>query len=264
MSRMLFVVSTGRTGTQWLANTFAAAGADAYHERGPRAFRLVSNAYAAGKLSAARASWFLQRWRGDVHALQHTPYFEASVFLCGLVAPILATFHDAEVVQVVRNPLTFAQSAMNWGQYRLAGRPLNLIPFRRPAPPQYDPWSPTTRARWVATDQFGRLCWAWTAMNRTIREQGAASPRFSTLRYEDLVSPDHGHETLGSMFARVGLTPGDHVVAQRLATRDNESTTGSFPPWNQWSVQRLNRLVEVCGAEAQHYGYDLEAIIAGR
>ena len=80
------------------------------------------------------------------------------------------------MVQVVRHPVGYVRSAQDWGAYRFGGRPLNLLPYRRLAPPQFHPWNPAERVRWAGEDQFERLAWAWSAMNQAMRTQGEADP----------------------------------------------------------------------------------------
>ena len=41
----------------------------------------------------------------------------------------------------------------------VGGRPLNVLPYRRLAPPQFHPMSPAERMRWIGQDQFARLAW---------------------------------------------------------------------------------------------------------
>jgi hypothetical protein len=187
----LFVVSTGRTGTQFLADLFGRLGARASHEPGPKWLRLASNAHVAGRLSSERASRLVARVRRDeVERPDAPPWVESSCLVYGLVDPLLATFPDAHVVQVVRDPRTYVRSAIGWGAYRAGGRALNVVPFRRLAPTQFRPRSVRRRLEWAGQGQFERLCWAWATMNRSMREQGAGSARFSVLRYEDLFDPE--------------------------------------------------------------------------
>lgn len=267
MARALFLVSTGRTGTTWMEHCFSEAGARAFHEPGPAVIRHVAHAYASGHLSDERARALLLRWRRDALADRSAPYVEASTLVYGLARPILDTFPDAHVVHVVRNPLSFLKSGMNWGQYRLGGRPLNLAPFRRLAPPQFEPaWKVHTRVQWAAKDQFARLCWAWTAMNRVMREQTAGHERASVLAYERLFDAATGPVAIRELLGYIGLELDDEHVERLRTTRVNEnrSRPDAFPSWPEWSVQRLAQAVDVCGQEAARYGYDLAAEVLAR
>jgi hypothetical protein len=255
----LFVVSTGRTGTQFLADLFGRLGARASHEPRPKWLRLASNAHVAGRLSSEQAARLVARVRRqEVERPGAPPWVESSCLVYGLVKPLLDTFPDAHVVQVVRDPRTYVTSAMGWGAYRAAGRPLNVVPFRRLAPTQFRPRS-RRRLDWAGEGQFERLCWAWAAMNRSMREQGAGSPRFSVVRYEDLFDPVRSGPTLRSLCELVGFAANDATLSRLAARRINAGKrTPEIPEWSRWSLPERARLVRECAGEAWHYGYDVE------
>jgi hypothetical protein len=260
----LFVVSTGRTGTQFLADLFGRLGARASHEPGPKWLRLASNAHVAGRLSSERAARLVARVRrGEVDPAGAPPWVESSCLVYGLVEPLLATFPEAHVVQVVRDPRTYVRSAMGWGAYRAGGRPLNLVPFRRLAPPQFRPRSLRRRLSWAGEGQFERLCWAWAAMNQAMREQGSGSPRFSVVRYEDLFDPVRSSATLRSLCELVGVEADDVTLARQAERRVNAGTrTPEIPEWSRWTPTERARLIRECAAEASRYGYDLDGEVA--
>ncbi|CAN5560038.1 hypothetical protein BH18ACT1_BH18ACT1_11940 [soil metagenome] len=256
----LFIVSTGRTGTQFLAELFGRLGARASHEPGPRWLRLASNAHASGRLSTRRASKLLERVRGeDLRAEGAPPWVESSCLVYGLVEPLLATFGAPSVVQVVRDPRTYVRSGLGWGAYRTGGRVLNVVPFRRLAPPQFRPRSLSTRVEWARQGQFERLCWAWMAMNRAMRTQGAGDLRFSVVRFEDLFDPQRSCVTLRDLCTRAGVEADGALLDEAAERRVNAGKRPETPDWSQWSPEERRFLVDTCGEEAAAYGYRLDA-----
>ena len=251
--RAVFVVSTGRTGTQFLARTFEGWGARSHHEPGPWWLRHLSNAHASGAIGEERAVRLLHRVRDEALAVDE-PWFEASCLDHGLVGPLLAAFPEAHVVQVVRHPVGYVRSAQDWGAYRFGGRPLNLLPYRRLAPPQFHPLDVRERLQWVGEDQFGRLSWAWAAMNRAMRTQGEADPRFRTVRFEDLTSAEQGPAELGRIAADLGLDVPPAALEGAVEARINASQ----PRAGLWTPQQWERLVLLTAEEAAHYGYLVE------
>lgn len=250
---IVFVVSTGRTGTTFLARAAGELGAEGCHEPGPWWLRHYSNAYASGHLSLDRAVRALHRHRAGIGT--DAPYLEASCLVYGLVEPLLTAFPEARVVQVVRDPRTYIRSGLAWGAYRFGGRPLNLAPYRRLAPPQFQPWDLRTRARWVLDDQFARLTWAWTAMNEAMRTQGAGHDRFRTVRFEDLTDPGAGPGHLAALADDLGLDTSPEQLADLTGTRVNPSGADDTDDWRGWSTERLRLLRERTAAEAAEYGY---------
>jgi len=251
-SRAVFVVSTGRTGTQFLARTIAGWGARSHHEPGPWWLRHLSNAHASGAVSTERAVALLHRVRDEALAVDE-PWFEASCLDHGLVGPLLQAFPDAKVVQVVRHPAGYVRSAQAWGAYRFGGRPLNVLPYRRLAPPQFHPFDPVERIRWMGQDQFARLAWAWTAMNRAMRTQGEGSDRFRTVRFESLTDPEEGPVELRRLVDDLGLDVDDAALAAAVTEQHNASR----PKSGEWTHAQWHKLVELTAEEAAHYGYEV-------
>jgi hypothetical protein len=253
-ARAVFVVSTGRTGTQFLARTFEDWGARSHHEPGPWWLRHLSNAHASGAVGEERATRLLHRVRDGALAVDE-PWFEASCLDHGLVRPLLTAFPEVVVVQVVRDPVYYVRSAQDWGAYRFGGRPLNLLPYRRLARPQFDRWNLAERLRWVGQDQFQRLCWAWAAMNRAMRTQGTGSDRFRIVRFEDLTDPVRGPVELGRIADDLGISVSAEVMASAVTQRLNASEAKV----RDWTPGQWAQLVELTASEAAHYGYDVAA-----
>ncbi len=253
MGRAVFVVSTGRTGTQFLARTMAGWGARSHHEPGPWWLRHLSNAHASGAVGEDRAVQLLHRVRDGPLAVDE-PWFEASCLDHGLVGPLLAAFPEAVVVQVVRHPVGYVRSAQDWGAYRFGGRPLNVLPYRRLAAPQFDRWNPGARIGWVGRDQFDRLCWAWAGMNRAMRTQGAGNDRFRTVRFEDLTDAEQGPVELGRLAADLGL----EVPPATLEAAVDRRVNASQPKAGDWTASQWATLVAETADEAAEYGYDVQ------
>lgn len=253
--RRLFVVSTGRTGTQFLARFFAELGADARHEPGPFWLRNLSNAYVSGHVSSGRVAGILRRTRPRT---SKTLYVESSCLVFGLVQPILDTFPEAAVVHVVRDPRTYVRSAMDWGVHRPGGRPLNLMPFRRLSPAHFAPRSLSTRLEWARSGQFERVCWNWLALNRAIRLQGEGQSRFTTVRFEDIFDRERGFPGLRAIASVANVEVSDDAL-ERFGVRPvNAARRREFPAWDDWKPSMKQHLIDVCGGEAAEYGYRIE------
>lgn len=252
----LFILSTGRTGTQFLARFFESLGIEAHHEPGPFWLREASNAVVSGQLSVARARTLVERARANL-LTSDAPYVEASCLVYGLAEPLLEVIDTAIVAHVVRDPKTYIRSGMNWGVYRPGGRPLNLLPFRRLAPPQFTPWSLSERVSWARKDQFERLCWAWTAMNAHMRRTTESTDRGATVRFEDIFDAENGYPGLVQLSRMIGVEPTDEALNAFAERPVNAATKGKFPRWSDWTEEQREMVRNLCGEEAAHHGYDL-------
>lgn len=257
--RPVFVVSTGRTGTTFLAEAIHHLGWSAAHEPGPRWLRLASNAYVGGTLSHKRAKAILQRTR----PIERQWSVEASCLIYGLVAPILDVFPEARVVQLVRDPRTYVSSAVNWGVHRATGRVLNIVPYRRLAPSHLEGRHPQALLSWAKSDQFARVCWTWRRMNEAIQAQGEGHPRFRRIRMEDLFDPEREFSGFRQILDLAGIAdPGQQRLKEMSSRRVNASRIRRIPPWEQWSTESLEHLVQECGHLASQYGYPLDEEVA--
>lgn len=256
MPSLLFIVSTGRTGTLSLADIFTTLGVRARHEPGPRWLRNVSNAYVTGRISLGSAVRLLRLARRHLVRNPGRTYVESSCLIYGLVEPLLTLFPEASVVQIVRDPRTYVRSAANWGAHRFAGRALNVLPFRRLAPPQFEPLSLAARIAWAKANQLERLSWTWARMNRAMREQGGSSSGFTTERFEDVFDKGRGYPGLIRICSILGLqtTPQEIV---RAAARRNRSRERRLLDWEHWPAEAQEHLLTTCSEEAARYRYDL-------
>lgn len=255
VANRVFVLSTGRTGTTFVAEALSRLGADARHEPGPVWLRNLSNARVSGAVGHETASRLVRRVRPDDSP--SIPYVEASCLIYGLAEELLEVFDDALVVHLVRDPRTYIRSAMDWGVHRLAGRPLNLAPYRRLATAQSAPFDPRERWRWAVTPRFDRIAWGWTAMNEAIRRTCESTSRAMTVRFEELV--DETHSGLFEIARAAGIVDDPSRVEALELTRVNAAPKRGFADWTEWTRDQMETVLRLCGDEAAHYGYDIEA-----
>jgi hypothetical protein len=92
-----------------------------------------------------------------------------------------------------------------------------------------------------------------------MRDQGATSERFRTIRFEDVVDAQAGYSGL----REIALLAGVDLTADQLAEFGSNPVNAprrlSFPPWQEWSNDQLTTLVDQCADEAHFYGYKLES-----
>jgi hypothetical protein len=251
VQKTALILSSGRTGTQFLAHYFDANYDDvvALHEPPPaRWLRFASHAHMRGSLSDDRIRALLawKRRRYD-DRLETDFYIESNPFLSGF-ADVIADVWDAPIViHVVRDPREHARSSLNHGTGSgLKGLANRLIPF----------WYPDV-ARILALDHepswIERAAGVWSIVNRLLCD---AAPRFShyqRVRYEDLF--DDSHSGLRAVCETLGLPYRDRDVAVAPGARRNESRRAALPDWRAWSREQCVSLDRICTPLMREFGY---------
>ena len=216
----VFIVSAGRTGTQFLASALPQMVDDcaAFHEPDTlwldRPFEYFTKVYweqvrrhglyhmTVGQTHATATHLATARYKGKVDDAQATEWFarlrgrfvgrvpesifvESNGLLWGVIDLILAHMPQSKVVMVVREPRAWIRSAV------LASH------FRAFKPPDYDflGFSPRpyhrapaehTKAEWGAMPLPDKYAWLYGMLNSTLIAELANNPRALILRYEDL------------------------------------------------------------------------------
>lgn len=253
MTRLAFVLSTGRTGTQFLAQYMAAnySNVMSVHEPPPSYhLRVAANAHMSGRLSAAAMAALLRLSRRKIlHALAAELYFESNNFLAGAVDVLDTLAPEVSIIHVVRDPREYVRSALNHGAW--TGRKWlasHLVPYWLPD------LRPTLRGR--RPSPVGIFAAHWVMVNRTLAERGARCHRYFRLRYEDIF--DDGNTGLQALCRMVGLP--DLGTQVRLSARErvNAGRLRVMEHWPAWTQAQCVELDEICRGWMPEYGYGAE------
>jgi len=251
----VLVVSTGRTGTQALAHIFDGVlpGVHARHEPPPsRRLRILSNLHLCGRLGRARLQRHLTRVRGPLlDRLAPLLYLESNPFLHGFLDVFDDVFGAPRVLHVVRDPRTYVVSYLRFGVFRGAkGLAAAWLPYWMLKPERYEPDSGLVWARMSPTE---RLAWRWNAVNGALeRGEQLFGARYRRVRFENLFAPD-GTE-LHELARWMGLHEPLSLPSPTQA-RANASPNVAVAPFADWPAAEQRRLLSLCGARMERYGY---------
>jgi hypothetical protein len=245
------ILSSGRTGTQFLAHYFDANYDDvvALHEPPPaRWLRFASHAHMRGSLSDDRIRALLAWKRRHYDDRLDTEfYIESNPFLSGF-ANVIGDVWDAPIViHVVRDPREHARSSLNHGTGSgLKGLANRLVPF----------WYPDVR-RILALDHepswIERAAGVWSIVNRLLRDAAPRYPHYHRIRYEELF--DDSHSGLRALCAIFGLEYREHGIAVAPEARMNASRLTALPDWRDWSREQCRSLDRICAPLMREFGY---------
>lgn len=197
----VYLLSTGRTGTQFFEDYFnQTSAALCRHEPWPsRRFKFLSNLYLNQKVSSRRVGKIYQNSRKKLfRSLQGRTYIESSNFLFGCMAPLREVSGGLKVIHLVRHPASYISSHLGKGFWRGHKRF-----FARRVPYWLERLNVEDRS-----DPMQLLAARWNYVNRQIGSYSADFP-YLRVRFEDLFSedPETSSGTLNRIREFCGLAP---------------------------------------------------------
>jgi hypothetical protein len=246
--RTVWIVSSGRTGTQFLAHYFDGNFDEvtALHEPPPRIrTRLVANAFAEAACSRARVVSLLQDKKRRIDDIGSALYVESNPFLWGAIGCLDEVFEDPMIVHVVRDPRAQVRSSLNHGTSTglkaLANR---FVPYWYPSTPE-------DGGDWIA-----RATGVWAFANRFLRDTGATCRDYRVLRYEDLFDETHsGLHALCDAFGVAFAGAGANVDPSRKLNRGAGQVLDDWRVWTDEQCALVHRIAMPLMAD---YGYGSE------
>ena len=259
-----FIVSSGRTGTHFLAALLPRVLEDVHacHEPYPDLLEL-GRAFRSGAVSLEQASARIGEGRREL--LRGLPrgcaYVEANLHLSSLVPALRRARPRAPIVRVVRDGRDYVRSAFSkTTRSRDGGTALFMTPEdHRERLSALDLPGDPFHERWPELDRFERLAWHWSRLDALAADALAGDPLATTIRYEDLFDAERGPETLGRLIAFLGLAPRLRVRADELREqmREKADATGSYelPHWTRWPDELTRKFHAVAGEHLSRCGY---------
>ncbi|MFC1975131.1 sulfotransferase domain-containing protein [Chloroflexota bacterium] len=260
--KIVFILSTGRTGTKALAEGLAGDGILSPHQPPfSRPLTIASNYYLHGWLPESALRWLINRVR--LSQIRHTNcrYYIQVFSLDHLAAKFISQqYPNVYVIHIVRDPRTFVTSYLNWMHTKFKSFMANKFVLGWQPSGYFTgeiPWRV-----WRNMDEFQRICWQWVYKNQTLEDLFARSPHYLCLRFEDLFINENKLTTLKSLISFVDI-PYQDRFAEICQHKKNSSRKTYFPQWSEWPLDRKKQLLDICGRQMAQYGYPITGEIKG-
>jgi hypothetical protein len=183
-----FVLSAGRTGTVLLAELLHRHFPEVVtvHEPSPARYELIiGNLRNETGLGGQVLRWLFRTARKK--RLPRVGHARGYVEINPLLCPALDLLEEVPVpfniVHMVREPLSWANSITEFRASRLVRPWVDLLPFTKPYP-----WP--RPAGWTEMPDLERALWRWRFCNESILRIKSRCCGYALIRYEDLFAPD--------------------------------------------------------------------------
>lgn len=240
---MFFILSTGRSGTQFIAKLLSSVrGCVCSHEPAPELI-LESSGYRYGTVVKSELVKILRDTRSPT--VDGFIYCEANQTLSLIVPALNKAFPEARYIWLIRNGLDFVASAYQKQWY--SGHSENHDRYED-CPPLEKMWidgriqgdrcGDMNTDEWEKLDRFGRCCWYWSYVNRIIEHdlKMHCADDFMSVRLEEI------DREFDNLVEWMGVEP------LNAATMRRSNIAKKIPyHWTEWSKEQRRVFELWCG-----------------
>lgn len=248
--RVYFIVSTGRTGTKFLAeflNKFE--GIEARHEPRPH-FLKLANEYAVGKIDFDTTKKRIGRLRKiilrELRKLNADVYVESNNRLFSLIPVLRAIFKDSKIIHIVRDGRDIVRSGMSRMWYKPDDPFSRIKATDFPGDPYFEEWGNMSR--------FEKICWWWQKKDSFIYEAVKDRKDCITVRFEDIFDSDRDYSGMRTIMDFMNLNTNIELNAN-VMSKVHSSHSYETPHWKNWEVHLRHKFMNIAGQHMKRYGY---------
>jgi len=250
--KTVLVLSTGRTGTNFIAKLFNRhPQVTALHEPRPsRIMRMWSIARIEGAATRQDLAGVLLSTRRKLLASVDTPiYLESNPYLFGAADCLNEVFENPVIVNIIRDPRDYVKSSLNHGNTRGLKYLLNqFLPF----------WYPDTdKILGLPREEslVVRHARYWRILNDWLEEALEHLDNYHAFRFEDLFHACDKYE-LKRLASTIGIE--ESFIDESDLSATNRSKDSAIASWREWSREDSKMLEEICRPLMDRYGYGNE------
>lgn len=254
----ILILSTGRTGTIFLARLFGELypNVASYHERGnSRPIQVVTNLHFAHLLPKNAIKFVWKSLKGkEISTCEKEYHLDANNFLYGLATLSPELYPKLKVLHIVRDPRDYVTSQLNFSRQKKTSFIANyLVPFWQPNPFLI---GELPIRRMLKFSRFEKYCWVWDFKNRVMSRMENSTTPYLRVRFEDLFSanPEPVFQQVTDFF---GFPPVKNI-REKFREPANSSNPTNFPEWREWTPSQAVQLDSLCRTQMQSWGYGLE------
>lgn len=264
---VVIFVSTGRTGTHFMAHFFDKNFRNTYgiHEPDINIYDLNIN-YLKGVTDNEQAKLMLDLFRKEINRkLQSegiTNYVESNLEMAFLLPILKDYFPNLKVVHMVRNAKDVVRSYYSREAY---GKWVGWAPFMSEKDPRDrlnarifpdDPF----HSKWGEMDRFSKICWYWSKYNQLIEENLKTGIPHIRVSFESLFKEKDLAEwdkLINFLELKDFQIENFDVLKYMTDSRSNEVKTFKIGKFPEWEDQKKEIFKTHCESFMQKYGYEI-------
>ncbi len=245
-----FIISTGRTGTKFLARFINGFDSTlSLHEPHPDFVNLGVD-YASGKVSEEKASRRIERGRRVLCKLVKkqgaSRYVEPNNRLFSLIDVLEKVFDDIKIIHIVRDGRDYVRSGMSRGWYKEVD-----IDIRLEASEFEDD---EYRDRWEEMSRFEKICWRWQKKDGFIYRSLEGKDNYIRVKFEDIFEGDN-YTGLKKICEYMNI-PKKEVkrnIELMMDNKINATKEYEIPHWSEWGKEMIETFEEIAGEHMKRY-----------
>jgi hypothetical protein len=249
--KYVFILSTGRTATKFLAKYFEDNYSTVLSKHEPKGaifYRFLSFAYFANYVPKKLVLLLLKLKKHSINKklrkTNRTIYIEATPFLSPLSLFLKDVFENIQIVHIVRDPYNYVHSAMKHGSVSGIKKILkSILPF----------WDlPIKNKRNLS--KIERLAVFWRIVNTQLNKNKEIynSDGYLLVKYEDIFQKTTGMPTLESF---IGLDYEQNLNKLSFKEKINEGIKYHYPKAENWESKNLKLVKKHCYELMKFYNY---------
>jgi len=237
LKNLFFILSTGRTGTKFLAQLLDNdPNAKVFHEPYKRDFGAYVHAYYSEELAMAYIRDFRAKLILDIDV---NIYGEVNGVLRRHVKALQSFFPEAKIFHLVRDGRDVIRS-----MFSRSIMTKNNIVSKRIHPKENDSFY----GAWPEMNRFEKICWFWNIENKFLRENTRDSIQLEKILF------DYSYFK-SELLEKLELNVPHNVWNNAIKTKINFTKKYKIPHWKQWSLKQLEVFDKIAAKENRLNGY---------
>ena len=248
-TNIFFILSTGRSGTQFFSTLLNKANENIFVGHEPDFLHDIA-VMEKSKNSAQYPLDYLKNFRSisiykriNVNNVEN--YGEVTGTLRYHVGAIQQVFPKAKILLMTRDGRDVLRSVLGFSQFynRESKGAYNLKP--QPGEKYYDCWDSMSR--------FEKLCWSWMHSNEFMIKY---LRKDKIIHFEKVINDFEYFKT--HVLDQIGLTMSEQVWFEEKAKKSKNTTKKfAYPHWTDWSQDEIAIFRSMCGPTMEKLGYEV-------